>query len=78
MSVSLRSILIEILQKGEDDMDAKDLLERTRDVLNEYETLNVKEKEGKVTAQDILDKLDKPEELSSMEKYLKMIQGANK
>lgn len=70
----LKQILAEILLKCDDDADAKELLERAKEVLDGYDTLNDDNRKEPITVEDVIDKVDNQEELTSMEKYLLMMQ----
>tara|TARA_B110000211_G_C13988219_1_gene512736 strand:- start:560 stop:796 length:237 start_codon:yes stop_codon:yes gene_type:complete len=73
----MRDVLIEILKSSPDDSGSKDLLERTRDILNGYDTIKDNGEIEDVSAKDVTDKIDAAVEMSSMEKYLAMVQGTN-
>jgi hypothetical protein len=73
----IKDVLIEILKSSPDDSDSKDLLERTRDILNGYDTIVDSGERKEVSAKDVTDKIDAAPELTSMEKYLAMLQGTN-
>lgn len=73
----IRDVLIEILKSSPDDSDSKDLLERTRGILNGYDTIKDNGEIEDVSAKNVTDKIDAATEMSSMEKYLAMVQGTN-
>lgn len=74
----LKDILAEIIKKADDKAEAKELLERTKEVLNGFDTLSSEQTNGIITAKDVLNKIDNKAELSQMEKYLAMMKKLNK
>lgn len=75
--IPLKNILAEIIQKCDNEAESKELLERTKEVLNGFDTLNSEKGNTSITAADVLKKIDNTGELSQMEKYLAMMKKLN-